>query len=526
MKTMARTRRASPSATRAQDRSASRGVPLPPAHPLTLTVYLRHRQRVRRPGSAADLAELGVRVTRKELEAERKRILKRPVEQVRRFAEGNGMKVVGVSFLSRIVTLRARVSDAEGAFSTKLVRVDDDGTRRHCPTCRPKLPITLAKIAHAVVGMDTRVPKFGRLRSRVEAGNGQGLYPSQIAKLYGIATAGRGAGQHIAIIEPAGGYDPHDIEAACDAMKVTMPAISAVNVGRGRNALGVNPKADQEVALDLQVLVGIAPEARITVYFTELSEPGLVAGLCKAVHGSRPLPSVIIVTWGEPEEFWPKDAREGFDAVLQDAVRLGITVVTAAGDDLATEAVNDGKVHVDYPASSPYVLACGGTAVTLDANQASVAAEVVWNDHGRHGTGGGISGIYAVPDFQGGVTLPASLNDGRRGRGVPDVAAAAAEINGYRIKLGGTDVVASGTSAVAPLWGAFIALLNEQRGATLGFVNSRLYQSKDLLKAIESGDNIDAAFGLGYTAGAGWSACAGLGVPKGAALVAALTALS
>jgi hypothetical protein len=95
-----------------------------------------------------------VRVSREELEEERRRILKRPVEQVRRFAEGHGMKVVNVNFLSRSVTLRARVSDAEGAFSTKLVRVDDDGARRHCPTCTPKLPKALAKIAHAVVGMD------------------------------------------------------------------------------------------------------------------------------------------------------------------------------------------------------------------------------------------------------------------------------------------------------------------------------------------------------------------------------------
>ena len=198
--------RARPSRRAAQPegQEAPRGVPLSPRHPLTLTVYLRHRQRVRRrPGSAADLAELGVRVSRKQLEEERKRILKRPVAQVRRFAEGHGMKVVNVNFLSRTVILRTRTSNAEDAFSTKLVRVDDDGAPRHRPTSPPKLPKALAKIAHAVVGMDTRLPKFGRLRSRAEAGNGQGLRPSRIAGLYGIATAGRGAGQRIAIIEPA-----------------------------------------------------------------------------------------------------------------------------------------------------------------------------------------------------------------------------------------------------------------------------------------------------------------------------------
>ena len=132
---------------------------------------------------------------------------------------------------------------------------------------------------------------------------------------------------------------------------------------------------------------------------------------------------------------------------------------------------------VDYPASSPYVLGCGGTSITLDAGRTKIVDEVVWNS-GRHGTGGGISTLYVVPAFQSGVSLPDSLNDGKQGRGVPDVAAAAGETNGYRIVLGKSEVVNSGTSAVAPLWGAFIALVNEQRGATLGFVNSRLYQAR------------------------------------------------
>jgi len=212
--------------------------------------------------------------------------------------------------------------------------------------------------------------------------------------------------------------------------------------------------------------------------------------------------------------------------VLQDAVRLGITVVATAGDDLARERMSGGKVYVNYPASSPYVLGCGGTQIKLDPQRTAIVDEVVWNEQGRRGTGGGISEIYAVPAFQSETRLPGSLNDGKPGRGVPDIAAAAGQLNGYRIFLGGTEVVVSGTSAVAPLWGAFIALLNEQRGLSLGFLNGRLYQSPHLLKAITSGDNIDTDSELGYKAGEGWSACAGLGSPNGPAIIATLTALA
>lgn len=274
-----------------------------------------------------------------------------------------------------------------------------------------------------------------------------------MARLYGLDRGGRGQGQCIAIIEPAGGYRPDDIVKACQAMQIAPPQIVNVNVGSGRNRPGPNPRADAEVALDIQVVAGVAPEARIVVYFTELSEPGLVAGVSRAVHGPE-RPNVVIITWGEPETLWPAESRLGLDPVLQDAIRLGTTVLATAGDDLASERMQDGRVYVNYPASSPNVLGCGGTRIALDGARGSIVNETVWNDDGVHGTGGGISEEYQVPAFQAAARIPGSLNDGRRGRGVPDVAAAAAPTNGYRIFLNGVDFVASGTSAVAPLWGA------------------------------------------------------------------------
>jgi kumamolisin len=491
-----------------------------------LTVYLRHRQKVRRrPGSAADLAELTRRTGPAELEAERRRVLRNSVETVREFAKQHAIKVVDVDYRSRRILLRAALSEAEQAFETKLVHAHVDGVPCHRPTRRPKVPKSLTKIAHAVLGLDTRPPPPGRLRNHSGSNGVGGFYPSQIARFYGISSPGRGAGQRIALIEPAGGYDRADIEAACKAMSIPVPRITDIGVGNGRNGFGLNRDADKEVALDLQVIAGVAPEAQISVYFTELSEPALVAGVSQALHGSATPPDVIIVTWGEPEGLWPTDARLALDAVLRDAIRLGTTVVATAGDDLATERMNDGKVHVNYPASSPYVLGCGGTRITLDATQTSIIEEIVWKE-GTRGTGGGISEYYAVPSFQGDVTLPVSLNNGSKGRGVPDVAAAAAAVNGYRIVIGGSELIASGTSAVAPLWGAFIALINEQRGQTLGFANPHLYENQQCFRAITSGDNKDFLSDLGYAAGEGWNACAGLGAPKGGAILAALSAVA
>jgi kumamolisin len=497
---------------------------LPPDAPLILTLYLRHRPQARRPGSGIDLAELSHRVSHEELEAERRRILRSPVAQVRRFAERHNMTVLDVDFQRRAVRLGVKTADAERAFATRLRQIEHAGQICHYPTRTPRLPPQLSKIAHSVLGLDTR-QRLLELRSHTGADGNDGLYPSQIARLYGMTTAGHGAGQCVAIIEPAGGYARADVAAACRAMNVAEPQIIDVNVGNGGNRPGPNAKADREVALDIQVVAGVAPEARIAVYFTETSEPGLVAGVLEAVHDTVNRPNVIVITWGEPEVFWPPDARKAFDAVLHDAMRLGITVVATAGDDLARERMIDGKVHVNFPASNPYVLGCGGTRITLDAPRAAIVGEVVWNE-GRRGTGGGISDVYVVPAFQSGVNLPASLNDGKRRRGVPDVAAAAAETNGYRIFLGGDEFVAGGTSAVAPLWGAFVALLNEQRGLSLGFINPRLYANQQLLKPITSGNNADEDSHMGYSAANGWSACTGLGSPDGAAIVRALTAVA
>ncbi|HEX3079010.1 MAG TPA: S53 family peptidase, partial [Puia sp.] len=186
-----------------------------------------------------------------------------------------------------------------------------------------------------------------------------------------------------------------------------------------------------------------------------------------------------------------------------------VTITVAAGDNGSSDRETDGKAHVDFPASSPYAIACGGTRLLSDS-------ETVWNDQDGWATGGGISDIFPVPDYQKNISLPASVNgNNKKGRGLPDIAANADSATGYNVLVDGQWTVVGGTSAVAPLIAGLIALANQKLKRRVGFIQPKIYASSSaVFKDITEGNNITAKDG-GYTAGPGWDACTGLGVPLG-----------
>jgi kumamolisin len=197
---------------------------------------------------------------------------------------------------------------------------------------------------------------------------------------------------------------------------------------------------------------------------------------------------------------------------------LGVTVLVAAGDDGSDDRVGDGRAHVDFPASSPHVVGCGGTTVALAGS--AISQEVVWNDGpGGGATGGGVSDVFALPAFQGASNVPHSANPNHRvGRGVPDISGDASPRSGYSVRVDGEDLVIGGTSAVAPLYAGLVALLNEKLGRPVGFLNPLLYGAPavGVYSDIKSGTN------GAYSAKAGWDACTGLGRVVGTGLFNAL----
>jgi len=181
--------------------------------------------------------------------------------------------------------------------------------------------------------------------------------------------------------------------------------------------------------------------------------------------------------------------------------------------------VTDGAAHVDFPASSPHVLACGGTR--LESSQNRITKEVVWNHGaGLGASGGGVSETFPLPAYQANAKVPVSVNPPHfKGRGVPDISGNADPATGYQIRVDGRSAVFGGTSAAAPLVAALTALINQQLGKPAGFLNTSLYAAaaRKALHDITTGNN------GAYTAGPGWDACTGLGSPDGQALLASLS---
>jgi kumamolisin len=205
-----------------------------------------------------------------------------------------------------------------------------------------------------------------------------------------------------------------------------------------------------------------------------------------------------------------------FNAACNDAALLGITVCIASGDNGSSDGESDKKNHVDFPASSPWVIACGGTR--LSSRDGKIASETVWNDGTRGGsTGGGVSSYFPTPSYQATLKVPKPTSGKNlNGRGVPDVEGVADPETGYRVLIDGQPGVVGGTSAVAPLWAALIALCNEQLGKNLGWFNPALYGTvaqHKVLRDITEGTNGS------FRALSGWDCCTGLGTPNGTALL-------
>ena len=345
----------------------------------------------------------------------------------------------------------------------------------------------------------------------------------ELARIYDFPNELDGSGQCIALIELGGGYKQSDLKTYFNDLGIPMPKVTWESFGGAKNHPTGPQGPDTQVMLNIEVAGAVAPGAHIVVYFAPNTSEGFLGAIETAIADEVNRPSIISISWGGPETSWTPEIMTKFDLAFKTAAGRGITVVCAAGDNGVTDGVIDGKAHVDFPASSPWVLACGGTRLTVSASK--VVSEVVWND-GTSGTGGGISSVFPLPDWQSRANVPTG-EDGHQGRGIPDVAANASPETGYSIYAHGHSIVVGGTAAATPLWSGLIALLNQGLGRNIGNINSELYSDigpAGVLRGITEGNNSVNDI-KGYTAGPGWNACAGWGTPNGTKLLQALRSL-
>jgi kumamolisin len=447
--------------------------------------------------------------------------------QIENFAHTHSLDVVQVSAARRSVVLAGTVTNMSAAFGVELAEYTHPGGSYRGRVGPVHIPAEIAPIVEGVFGLDDRPqaqPHFRPFEPQVQSSanvSNNSYTPVQVGQLYDFPTktGANGQGQTIAIIELGGGYRVSDLTAYFNQLQIAPPKVVAVSVDNAHNKpTGTTNGPDGEVMLDIEVAGALAPAAQLVVYFAPNTDRGFLDAITTAIHDTHHQPSIISISWGGSESSWTAQALQAFDQAFQVAATLGITVCCAAGDNGSSDGVSDGNAHVDFPASSPHVLACGGTS--LQAANNKISSEVVWNNTGGGATGGGVSEIFPLPDWQKTTDVPPSVNSSHFvGRGLPDIAGDADPATGYAVRVDKHQMVYGGTSAVAPLWAGLLALINQQLGKPVGYLNPLLYgqlSKSNGFHDISSGNN------GAYQASNGWDACTGWGSPDGNMLLKAL----
>jgi kumamolisin len=472
------------------------------------------------------------------------------VDLVYRELISRGLEVTVVHLVTRRIKVAGPLGSLSSAFGTTLRQVscpDPAGLGR--VTCRYRegplsVPAALDGIVVAVLGLDTRPQAQPHFQPRLGV-PGTSYPPNQVADIYQFPAGTTGTGQTIAVIELGGGFATSDLDTYFSSLGIPAPSVTAVSVDGAFNAPGAGTEgADVEVTLDIEVIGAAAPGAAQVVYFAPNTDRGFVDAISDAAQAS-PVPIAISISWGQSEDSWTGQGRAAMNAAISDATALGITICAAAGSNGSSDGVNDGLPHVDFPASSPGALGCGGTTLMADSSTGVISSEVVWNDmaSGDGATGGGVSDQFALPSWQANAGVPARVGaagvtapgvpdaagwprvsdaagwTSTGGRGVPDAAGNADPSTGYQIYVGGQLQVVGGTSAVASLWSALISRLAQATGNRFGLIQPTLYAGVAPGTDVPGFNNITSGNNGAYSAGPGWDACTGLGSPSGTALL-------
>jgi kumamolisin len=466
------------------------------------------------------------------------------IKQVTASFEKYGLKVLDVDPAARTVRLGGPVSAMEQAFQVKLIKYSHSRGDFRGRRGVIQVPTEVKGIVEAVLGLDDRPVARERLRAnhrhslglaKTQPQNRSWFFPAELAKIYDFPP-GDGSGQCIGLIELGGGYFSDDLAAFCKAANVSVPEVIPVSV----NNAPTNQKDgnEDEVMLDVEVVAGACPKTTVVVYFSDFTEQGWVDVLDAAIHDQQHKPDVISISWGDAEDnaSWTKAGIQQVNETLKEAALLQITVCVASGDDGADDQVGDGLAHVDFPSSSPYALAVGGTSLRDRSGQ---RAETAWKtgdglrkDNGGS-TGGGRSVVFDAPVWQSAITIPSTNPGAIAGRCVPDVAADADANTGYFVVVDGQAGPSGGTSASAPLWASLVARMNASLGKRVGYLTPLLFQApkgggpaigaqafNDITKGNNSTPHV-----TGYQAGPGYDLVTGWGTPIGSKLLNLIKAL-
>ena len=426
------------------------------------------------------------------------------VESLRRYCEGFGIGIVGTHW--RSVTISGPIERLVAAFGATVAIFEDEIKQRFRHRSDAlHAPPEIASIVRGVFGLHQwpRSRKLGALQRHA-----QPLSASDVATRYQFPNSS-GSGQTIGAVQLRGEFKPNDFKQCMSAqgLSTAFPIVKRVDDAAVAHELATTH--DLEAALDVQIAGALAPGARIVVYEAPDDERGILDAVREAVFDQEYAPAVLSISYGWPEQMWTPVALEILDELFIAAALVGTSVFCSSGDNGA-ELNYDGKPHVLAPASSSWTVGCGATVIADGGAQ-----EQAWER-----TGGGFSGRFDLPPWQDVVRVAASRCGVAPARGVPDVSGQ--QSPGYYVVLDGVELAMGGTSAIAPMWSALTARINERLGVRSGFFAPILYRQSggQSFTDVTSGGNGP------YQAAQGWDPCTGLGTPLGNAIENALRARS
>lgn len=286
------------------------------------------------------------------------------------------------------------------------------------------------------------------------------------------------------------------ISAANQPRVIVVPILGAANVPSMNDG-----GSTTENTLDVETIGGACPSSKLTIIL--YIAPNNLASFFSAlsyiytkpvvVDGVSYRPSVVSCSWGAPEIYFGSSLVANINSMLRTMTSNGMNFCAATGDYGSNNGVGGSGNYVDYPSSSPFTTAVGGTTLVCpNKKYDSSTTETAWSSGG-----GGISTLNSKPSYQ------SSLN--AAGRSTPDVALVANPSTGVIYMVNNKYYQIGGTSVSAPLFAAYLAAINYKT-----FVNPRLYTATpSCYNDITSGTN------GGFSARSGYDNCTGFGTPKG-----------
>jgi hypothetical protein len=147
------------------------------------------------------------------------------------------------------------------------------------------------------------------------------------------------------------GYIESDLDAYFGQLKIPKPHVTSVSVDGAKNhPTGDLGGPDGQVTLDIEAAGAVAPGANIVAYFAPNTGRGFLDAVLTALADKENRPSILSISWGQPEVGWQAIVRKQLDEAFKRAAITGITVLCAAGDRGVTDGIDDGEPHVDFPA--------------------------------------------------------------------------------------------------------------------------------------------------------------------------------